>query len=42
MVLGVVLVACLAVQFGNFLADLAVAGLDPRIRLQAEAKGSGG
>ena len=32
-IMGVVVVFSLAVQLGNFLADLAVASLDPRIRL---------
>ena len=31
-VMGIVLVACTAVQTGNVLADVAVAALDPRIR----------
>jgi len=31
-VMGIVLVACAAVQLGNVLADIAVAALDPRIR----------
>jgi peptide/nickel transport system permease protein len=33
-VIGVVVVFCVTVQIGNLLADLAVAALDPRIRLQ--------
>nr|MDQ3034593.1 ABC transporter permease [Myxococcota bacterium] len=33
-ILGVVLIASVAVQFGNLGADLAIARLDPRIRLQ--------
>jgi len=33
-VVGVVLMVALTVQLGNFLADVAVAGLDPRVRLQ--------
>ena len=36
-VMGVVLVASLAVQIGNLLADVAVALLDPRIRLGSQA-----
>ena len=32
-IMGVVLIAAVAVQLGNFLADLVVAWLDPRIRL---------
>lgn len=35
MILGIVLLASTTVQLGNFLADLAVAALDPRIREQA-------
>jgi peptide/nickel transport system permease protein len=35
-VIGVVVVFCVTVQIGNLLADLAVAALDPRIRLQTE------
>lgn len=31
-VMGIVLIACAAVQVGNVLADIAVAALDPRIR----------
>jgi peptide/nickel transport system permease protein len=31
-VMGIVFVACVAVQVGNLLADLAVAALDPRVR----------
>lgn len=31
-VMGIVLIACAAVQLGNVLADIAVAALDPRIR----------
>jgi peptide/nickel transport system permease protein len=31
-VMGIVFVACVAVQVGNVLADLAVAALDPRVR----------
>ncbi len=31
-VMGIVFVACLAVQLGNMLADVAIAALDPRIR----------
>lgn len=34
-VMGVVLFASLAVQLGNLIADLAVAALDPRVRLEA-------
>jgi ABC-type dipeptide/oligopeptide/nickel transport system permease component len=30
--MGIVFVACVAVQVGNLLADLAVAALDPRVR----------
>lgn len=33
-VMGVVIIVSLTVQFGNLLADLSVAGLDPRIRTQ--------
>jgi len=36
-VMGVVLVFSAMVQFGNLLADLAIAGLDPRVRLGSEA-----
>jgi len=32
-VLGIVMIACATVQVGNLLADLAIAGLDPRIRM---------
>jgi ABC-type dipeptide/oligopeptide/nickel transport system permease component len=35
MILGIVLLASTTVQVGNFLADLAVAALDPRIRAGA-------
>jgi ABC-type dipeptide/oligopeptide/nickel transport system permease component len=35
MILGIVLLASATVQLGNFLADLAVAALDPRIRAGA-------
>lgn len=35
MILGIVLLASMTVQLGNFLADLAVAALDPRIRTGA-------
>jgi peptide/nickel transport system permease protein len=35
-VIGVVIVFCVTVQIGNLLGDLAVAALDPRIRLQTE------
>jgi peptide/nickel transport system permease protein len=31
-VMGIVFVACSAVQGGNLLADIAVAALDPRVR----------
>lgn len=34
-VMGIVFVACTAVQLGNVLADLAVAALDPRLRSDA-------
>jgi peptide/nickel transport system permease protein len=34
-VMGVVLLASLTVQLGNLLADIAVASLDPRVRLEA-------
>jgi peptide/nickel transport system permease protein len=34
-VMGIVFVACTAVQLGNVLADLAVAALDPRLRTEA-------
>lgn len=37
MIMGVVLFASLMVQVGNLAADLAVAALDPRIRMGAEA-----
>lgn len=33
LIMGVVIVACVTVQVGNLLADLAVAALDPRVRL---------
>jgi peptide/nickel transport system permease protein len=35
-VMGVVLIVSLTVQLGNFLADIAVAALDPRIRLGSD------
>ena len=34
LIMGVVIVACVTVQVGNLLADLAVAALDPRVRLE--------
>jgi peptide/nickel transport system permease protein len=37
-ILGIVLLACVAVQVGNLGADLAVAALDPRVRLGGGSK----
>ena len=37
MILGIVLLASMTVQVGNFLADISVAALDPRIRANAKS-----
>ena len=36
MIMGIVVFTAITVQLGNLLADLAVAALDPRVRLAGE------